>query len=62
MVSYVCGGVRSVVFVCLPVKLLPLAVGSLFVVEGSPVQPDSLVQAFSFAEMPDVAAALRYVQ
>jgi hypothetical protein len=46
----------------LPVKLLPLAVGSLFVVEGSPVQPDSLVQAFSFAEMPDVAAALRYVQ
>ena len=56
------GGVRGVVFLLLPLKLLALAVGPCLVVEGSAVRADSLVQALSVAEMPDVAAALRYVQ
>ena len=62
MVSYVCGGVRGAVFVPLSVELLALVVGPFLVVEGSEVRADSLVQALWIAEMPDVAAALRYVQ
>ncbi len=56
------GGVRGVVFLPLPLKLLALVVGSFLVVEGSAVRADSLVQALWVAGMPDVAAALRYVQ
>jgi len=51
------GGVRGVVFLPLPLKLLALVVDSFLVVEGSAVRADSLVQALWVAGMPDVPAA-----